>query len=94
MVLTTIERCPVSLFKEYLSRRQQMKTTGPFYLSVNYNAKDEIWYKAQPMGINCINEMMKRIVTRSQLQETDKPQRSKDFGQQVEKKLMSSDPPS
>ena len=89
MFATGGERCPVSLFKEYLSRRpQQMKTTGPFYLSVNFNAKDEIWYKAQPMGINRINEMMKRIVaivTRSQQQETDKRQRSKDFGQQVEK---------
>ena len=45
-----------------------MKTTGPFYLSVNYNAKDETWYKAQPMGINCINEMMKRIVAGSSLE--------------------------
>ena len=69
MFATGGERCPVSLFKEYLSRRpQQMKTTGPFYLSVNYNAKDEIWYKAQPMGINRINEMMKRIVAGSSLE--------------------------
>jgi hypothetical protein len=31
MFATGGERCPVSLFKEYLSRRpQQMKTTGPF----------------------------------------------------------------
>ena len=69
MFATGGERCPVSLFKEYLSRRpQQMKTTGPFYLSVNYNAKDEIWYKAQPMGINRIKEMMKRIVAGSSLE--------------------------
>ena len=62
MFATGGERCPVSLFKEYLSRRpQQMKTTGPFYLSVNYNAKDEIWYKAQPMGIN-------RIIAESSLE--------------------------
>ena len=68
-MFATGERCPVSLFKEYLSRRpQQMKTTGPFYLSVNYNAKDEIWYKAQPMGINRIKEMMKRIVAGSSLE--------------------------
>ena len=59
MFATGGERCPVSLFKEYLLRRpQQMKTTGPFYLSVNYNAKNEIWYKARPMGINRIQRRL------------------------------------
>ena len=69
MFATGGERCPVSLMKEYLSRRpQQMKTPGPFYLSVNYNAKDEIWFKAQPMGINRINQMMKRIIAGTSLE--------------------------
>lgn len=67
------ERCPVSLFKENLSRRPTaMKTSGPFYLSVNYMAKDDIWYKAQPMGTNRINDMMKRIIASTSLEANPK----------------------
>ena len=73
MFATGGERCPVSLFKEYLSRRpQQRKNTGPFYLSVNHQTKDDVWYKAQPMGTNRINEMMKRIVAGTSLEGSSK----------------------
>ncbi|CAB4000145.1 Hypothetical predicted protein, partial [Paramuricea clavata] len=33
---------------------------------------DEVWYKAQPMGTNHINEMMKRIVAGTSLESSSK----------------------
>ena len=44
------ERCPVALFKQFVSRRpQNMKTTGAFYLSIKTNRKpdDNLWFKVQ-----------------------------------------------
>ena len=46
-------KCPVASFRGYFSRRPpNLRTSGPFYLSIKYNrrADDEIWYKVQPMG--------------------------------------------
>ena len=48
MVATGSERCPVALFKEYVSRRPvNMQHTGPFYLSIKANRRvdDRVWYK-------------------------------------------------
>ena len=48
MVATGSERCPVALFKEYISRRPVNVThTGPFYLSIKANRRvdDRVWYK-------------------------------------------------
>ena len=69
------ERCPVALFKQFLSRRpQNLKTTGPFYLSIKTNRKpdDNVWFKVQPMGENKINDMMKSIVANNILENSDK----------------------
>ncbi|CAB4009817.1 zinc finger MYM-type 2-like [Paramuricea clavata] len=69
MYATGDERCPVALFNEYLSRRPAaLQNSGPFYLSIKYNSNNNTWYKAQPMGTNRINEMMKRIVQGTQLE--------------------------
>ncbi|XP_028401230.1 uncharacterized protein KIAA1958-like [Dendronephthya gigantea] len=65
MFQTQGERCPVALFREYVSRRPlSLQQTGPFYLSVKTNRRpdDHIWYKVQPMGVNKIDSMMKNIV--------------------------------
>ena len=69
------ERCPVALFKQFVSRRPQtLKTTSPFYLSIKTNRKpdDNVWFKVQPMGKNKINNMMKSIVADSILESSDK----------------------
>lgn len=69
------ERCPVALFKQFVSRRpQNLKTTGAFYLSIKTNRKpdDNLWFKAQAMGVNKINAMMKGIVEDTILESTDK----------------------
>ena len=69
------ERCPVALFKQFVSRRpQNLKTTGPFYLSIKTNRKpdDNVWFKVQPMGENKINDMMKIIVANTILESSDK----------------------
>lgn len=75
MFQTGGERCPVALFRKYLSRRPQtLQRSGPFYLSVKSNrrANDEIWYKVQPMGVNKINSMMKDIIAGTSLETSEK----------------------
>ena len=73
MFATGGERCPVSLFKEYLTcQPNHLRTRCSFYLSINCKPKDEVWYKAQPMGNNRINEMMKRIVAGTSLESSSK----------------------
>ena len=69
------ERCPVALFKQFVSRRpQKLKTTGPFYLSIKTNRRpdDNVWFKVQPMGENKINDMTKSIVADTILESSDK----------------------
>ena len=50
------ERCPVALFKQFVSRQpQNLKMTGPFYLSIKTNRRPDdiyVWFKVQPMGEN------------------------------------------
>ena len=42
-------RCPVELFKQYLSRRpQELRDKAPFYLAEIENPKTNVWYKKQP----------------------------------------------
>ena len=68
------ERCPVALFKQFVSRRpQNLKTTGPFYLSIKTNRKpdDNVWFKVQLMGENKINDI-KSIVANTILESSDK----------------------
>ena len=75
MFQTGGERCPVALFRRYISRRPpNLGTSGPFYLSIKYNRgpSDEIWYKVQPMGENKINSMMKNIISETTLESSEK----------------------
>lgn len=56
-------RCPVGLFKNFLSRRPpELGESGPFYLAVVERPKTEVWYKKQRLGIHSIDQMMKNIV--------------------------------
>ena len=60
------ERCPLMLFKVYLEKRpEEMKTTGPFYLSVIDKPVSNVWFKKTPMGKNTI--IMKKMKLNSSL---------------------------
>ena len=62
------ERCPVMLFKVYLEKRpEEMKTTGPFYLSVIDKLVSNVWFKKTPMGKNTIDSIMKKMKLNSPL---------------------------
>ena len=58
-------RCPVTLFKTFLSCRPPETRTpeSPLYLSINHKWADySYWYKKQPLGVNYIDRMMKSVV--------------------------------
>ena len=58
------ERCPVAIFKQFVSRQpQKLKTTGPFYLFIKTNRRpdDNVWFKVQPMAENKINDMIRAL---------------------------------
>ena len=57
------QKCPVQAFENFANHRpaSMLQLDSPFFLSVNHNPKQNIWYKAQPMGINMISTMMKRM---------------------------------
>ena len=56
-------RCPVKLFKEYISRvpPEMKKTESPFYLAAIPKPSSEIWYKRQPLGKHSLAQFMKEM---------------------------------
>ena len=59
------DRCPVALFKKFVSHRpkQMCQPDSPFYLAINHKRADySLWYKKQPLGINHIDKMMKLVI--------------------------------
>lgn len=73
MFATESDRCPVKLFRKYLSKRPvELKESGPFYLQPIVNPLTDVWYKKQPMGINSINGIMKDMISNSPLRNTEK----------------------
>ena len=69
------ERCPVALFKQFVERRPlDMRWSGPFYLGIKTNRRlnDNIWFKTQPLGVNTISNMMKKLVAGTSLEESHK----------------------
>ena len=67
------ERCPVRIFKNYISHRpEQLRDKGPLYLSTIINPKGDVWYKNQKMGVNRIGDIMKRIVAGTKVEGTKK----------------------
>ena len=62
------ERCSVMLFKVYLEKRpEEMKTTGPFYLSVIDKPVSNVWFKKTLMGKNAVDSIMKKMKLNSPL---------------------------
>ena len=63
------ERCPVRIFKRYSEKRPSgfSAKTDPFYLAsstklLHVPSPDEQWFKRQPVGINKLGSMMRRMV--------------------------------
>ena len=52
MFSTDTSRCPVNIFKLYLSKRpSQLRSSGPLYLSIIHKpVSNSLWYKNVPMG--------------------------------------------
>ena len=71
MFATGESRCPVALFKSYLSKRpEDLKLSGPFYLAcIDNPTKTDVWYKKSRMGKNTISKIMKSMKENSPLQE-------------------------
>ena len=66
-------RCPVRLFREYLSHRPLcLADNGPFYLARIENPTSEVWYKKQRLGMNTIDTMMKTIIKDSSVETSGK----------------------
>ena len=62
MFATGGDNCPVALFREYIRRRpEELRESGPFYLSIIERPITEIWYKKSRLGVNYIASIMKRI---------------------------------
>ena len=58
------DRCPVKLFKTFISHRPEGMNLpeSPFYLAVNQKLNEHSkWYKCQPLGIHQINGFMKTL---------------------------------
>ena len=73
MVATGGERCPVSIFEEFISRRPtEFKESSPLYLAINYKPKSKIWYKAQRISQGNIGKIMQSIVKGTSVEESNK----------------------
>ena len=88
MFATGGDRCPVTIFKEFLSRRPpEICTTGPLYLSCVSNPSSQVWYKRQPMGVNKLNDMMKAVIKGTTLEDSRKTFSNHSARKTVVKKL-------
>ena len=94
------EKFLVMLFKLYLEkRRKEMKTSGPFYLSVIDKPVLRIWFKKTPMRKNTIkgpiNTIMKKMKENSPLNELcpEKKITNRSARKTVVKKMKSSGVP-
>lgn len=61
-------RDPVAVYKKYSAMRPvAMKCLdSPFYLAIN-NSKEPDWFKCQPLGINTLKSLMKKMFTKAAL---------------------------
>lgn len=70
------ERDPVAVYQLYKSKRpdSMLSNEHPFYLGINHcrnavHQASKMWFKAQPLGINKINVIMKTMFKDAGLQE-------------------------
>ena len=68
-------RCPVRLFKLYLSKRpEEMKDSGRFYLTPKrpFIKSIPVWYTKTPVGKNTISGMMKDLISGTELESEER----------------------
>ena len=54
-------RCFVEMYRQYCSHRPAKVKEDAFYLCPIRNAKGQVWYKDQPIGVNTLANTVKRI---------------------------------
>ena len=61
-------RDPVAVYKKFSSMRPAVmkRPNSPFYLAIN-NSKEPDWFKCQPLGINTLKSLMKKMFTKAAL---------------------------
>ena len=91
MFATGDPRCPVQFFKTYLAHRpEEMRNSGPFYLSIFEKPKSDVWYKKQRMGVNKIDSFMKNMAWEAELDVEGRKLTNHSVGKTVVKKLKAS----
>ena len=87
MFLIDSSRCPVNIFKLYLSKRpRQLRSSGPIYLSIIQKpVSNSLWYKNVPIGQHSINSIRKIMIKLRQ--KINKQLSKKNSGKKVEAKL-------
>ena len=72
----SIDRDPVYVYKMYKEKRPpfMLEPDSSFYLSVNYfktethaSVEGKNWFKAQPMGVNKLNNIMKDMIQATEI---------------------------
>ena len=66
------DRCPIKIYKKYAEIRPTgfSEPNNPFYVAtttVHHPSPQEIWFKRNPVGVNKLSSMMKRMVERAGL---------------------------
>ena len=57
---TKTDRCPVKYYKKFKAHRpvDSCLPESPFFLAINWKAKDDIWYFNRPLGKNKIGDIL------------------------------------
>jgi len=66
------DRCPIRIYKLYAEKRPTgfSEPSSPFYVAattIHHPSPQETWFKRNPIGVNKISSMMKRMVERAGL---------------------------
>ena len=90
------ERCPIRLFKMYLSKWPgDLKSSRRFYLTPKQNVlqTDEIWYTKNPMGKNSISNIMKALTAATPFENCRKKLTNHSMRKTAVKKLKATNVP-
>ncbi|XP_022810328.1 uncharacterized protein LOC111347344 [Stylophora pistillata] len=64
--LTDVERCPVELYKQYLSHVPNEANDNAFYLRALPKSNGEIWYYKRAAGRESLGNVVKKIMKKAQ----------------------------
>ena len=67
--LTYVERCPVELYKKYLSHVPNEVSDNAFYLRALPKPNGEIWYYKRAAGRETLGNVVKKIMKKAQFDE-------------------------